>query len=871
MATSGVSGGHARAARLGALAMLALLSGCGGGGGASQGAGAAEAPPAVMLTAEYVPLNQGDRKLMALTPAGQTAFVSAVVGSRRVVDGRDAFEVRDEEGTLNYMAHSATGLVEVPGPGADPLTQAIGTVETLRFGLAAGADAVTLIDRQLSMDLDGDGRADRVQVQLSFRVVGATTVTTPAGTFTDVVQTRSAFSFSIDFANQTRIVVKTQVDEWYARGVGLVRHVGQSEGQPQVETGELVAYRSGALRSDSVAPRFESSTPADGGVLGQDLRLTLRLSERVDAVDAAGAGAVVVANAQGAAVGTQTTLASDGRTLTVQLLGALQDGAYTVTGGPTLVDFAGNALAGQVRVLLDRTGPRLLSSVPAQGVATAAIVGTVSMSFDEDVVLPAGSGARFEILRGDATIMVFEPVVVGSTVSAQLREPLARDAAYTLSLSGATDRAGNGIAGPVRVSFRTDPGPFAAAQRVATDGQAAQLADVDGDGRPDLIFTSSRPDASGSPFPVPYIGVHLALPGGGFGPPRLLHDQWADMGGLGVGGNRLPLHALSSGALVADMDGDGRKDLILTGSLSLVVLRQTGPLQFTAERVRDHAGSDLLLGTIDSDGGARAEIVLYVTEFDTATSQTWRRWVAYARGPSGVWAPRTLVQTSLFGPDIQGPRLMDLDGDGRPELVWLRVNTLSGLKELVWTAFQAGGMSAQRSMTLPVGNGFNGWVAGHLDANGQPDLVWLEGEEVVVQRDVLAPSPPALQRIRLRSWANNVVIGDLNGDGLADLVCEGNWGQVAVVLQSPGGGFDAARYFAVPGGHLGSLFAVHDVDGDGRKDLLVGGHVLAARPYPGTWPLAAVPDVDAGRARILSTPTVPATFMPRWIRGLGLR
>ena len=176
-------------------------------------------------------------------------------------------------------------MFETAGAGSDALSLAIGTVELLRFGLRAG-EGVRLVDRNVSADVDGDGRVDNVNLQIDFLVVGFESVTVPAGTFAHAARVRTTAVVVMTPGAGGAVTVTTMADEWYASGVGAVRSsattriTGQAD---SVSTDELVAYGVDGRRSDTVAPRISSLTPSDGGVVAALAGpITIRFSEAVD-------------------------------------------------------------------------------------------------------------------------------------------------------------------------------------------------------------------------------------------------------------------------------------------------------------------------------------------------------------------------------------------------------------------------------------------------------------------------------------------------------------------------------------------------------------------------------------------------------------
>jgi hypothetical protein len=186
------------------------------------------------------------------------------------------------------------------------------------------------------------------------------------------------------------------------------------------------------------------------------------------------------------------------------------------------------------------------------------------------------------------------------------------------------------------------------------------------------------------------------------------------------------------------------------------------------------------------------------------------------------------------GPDPWGLAAGDLDGDGHLDLV--AVTSRNGPAQIN-TISDSGGVSILRHDSAHPGQFLaSNWIAtggapesaaiADLNADGAGDLlvadaIIVNGRALLYLQDKVhagAFLPPTSLQTGGGSVA--VVLKDLNGDGLNDIVLS-VYDAIIVRYQRPGGGFDAP--LTIASGHAISSIAVDDIDGDGRADIVTTG------------------------------------------------
>jgi hypothetical protein len=355
------------------------------------------------------------------------------------------------------------------------------------------------------------------------------------------------------------------------------------------------------------------------------------------------------------------------------------------------------------------------------------------------------------------------------------------------------------FAGSVSVLIGAGAGKFVKGADYPTGSRSVALAvgDFNADGRPDLVV------ANAGAFDEPDSTVSVLL-GSGDGT---------------FGGKTDFLAGSAPGSvMVADLDGDGRPDIVVANHNSVSMLPGHGDGTFGGSSEVLYTGGEPLGLTIrDVNGDARPDLILAV--YGGGVYGGGRHAMATALGNGdGTFGPRR-----GFGPLIMsGPAagvLADLNHDGRPDYV---VGSGSGL----WMFPGNGDGTFGSSLEFDVGAPTQ-WVGiADMNGDGRKDIVATTWDGVSV---LLGNGDGTLGGYRVfptKSRApHGLSIADLNRDGRPDVVVydTSSYPQVdstLSVLLGIGDGTLADRTEVVTGPGP-APFAIGDVNRDGKPDMVV--------------------------------------------------
>ena len=303
--------------------------------------------------------------------------------------------------------------------------------------------------------------------------------------------------------------------------------------------------------------------------------------------------------------------------------------------------------------------------------------------------------------------------------------------------------------------------------------------------------------------------------------PQLAFSQHYVEGALTIGN-------VVSQPLVADLDGDGKAEIVYLGMATfsqrrlVAVHGDTGTVAWAANAYQPPAAPNLMLCSVycelaagDLDNNGRVEII--AVQSDNESTRLRNRLAAFNFDGTLRWISDDVLDgtvTQTYG--LLHPTLADLDGDGVPEILTLHTGKTTStptnvISEDLLTVFNSDG-HIRWTVRVPGRASSSRLTVADIDVDGKP--------EIVIGGAVFNADGTARWNIKSASATAvlDVAVGNLDDDPSAEIVYTDNFANLYCFEHT-----GAMKWGPVKNPSLSgfSLVSIGDVDGDGSSEILM--------------------------------------------------
>jgi Bacterial Ig-like domain (group 3)/FG-GAP-like repeat len=379
--------------------------------------------------------------------------------------------------------------------------------------------------------------------------------------------------------------------------------------------------------------------------------------------------------------------------------------------------------------------------------------------------------------------------------------PLDPSTNYTsLALAGSTDNGINinlALGGPATTILLGDgKGGFTVGQTYAIEGSPLQ--ETGSNGNTNLVFFTAT-------------GI-TQIPGNGDGTFQALPNL--PVGSTGLTGQ---ISALPTGFVTADLNGDGLTDVLsisATGNLITALGRGNGTFSVT-DQIPAIANEFLLAGDFNADGNPD---IIAILPSASSTTPSDSLLFFYKGNGDGSFQPAS-APVDLHTTGAIHALAGDFNSDGHLDvIVSLSGNALVFIPGNGDGTFGTPTLFSAQTSTSSAGPP----LTADLNNDGKPDFIWNNSV-------YLGNGDGTFRQLPLGLIGTVLAIGDLNGDGIPDVVIqpagvEGSAPGTAVYAGNGDGTFHSTPLFTttiLPDGFQTTSALIGDVNADGHPDLLL--------------------------------------------------
>ncbi|MEO7311657.1 MAG: FG-GAP-like repeat-containing protein [Chitinophagaceae bacterium] len=324
-------------------------------------------------------------------------------------------------------------------------------------------------------------------------------------------------------------------------------------------------------------------------------------------------------------------------------------------------------------------------------------------------------------------------------------------------------------------------------------------ADLDGDGKPDVIVINQNSNSVS-------VMRNISVPGTG---------SFAAKQDFTTPSN-------PTGVAIGDVDGDGKPDMVVSTftSQKISVFRNTstpGTISFAAS-VDFISGFGYSVSIADFDGDGKSDVA--VADENAGAALVFRN---TSPGAGSVSFAAKLTFTSGTSPFCIASG--DIDGDGKADLV--TANSASNNISILRNTSTLGNITFAPKTDVSSGNNPESCAIGDFDGDGKPDVATANYavNTVSIIRNTSSAgfvSFAVKTDFPAAGSPRGLGIGDINGDGKADLaIATNNLTVITYKNISAPGTVTLIEPITTPTGGNSKSVAIGDLDGDSKPDLSV--------------------------------------------------